>query len=54
MPIGATGYLVRSLSFFDGRGIGHAWWTLVLWIVVGAVLLACDRSRSKAEAAAQA
>ena len=54
MPIGATGYLVRSLSFFDGRGIGHAWWTLVLWIVVGAVLLACDRSRSKAEAAAKA
>ena len=54
MPIGATGYLVRSLSFFDGRGSGHAWWTLVLWIGVGAVLLVFDRSGSKAEAAAKA
>lgn len=47
MPIGATGHLVRSLSFFDGQGFGHAWWSLGLWIVVGLVLLVCDRSRAR-------
>ncbi|WP_408932776.1 hypothetical protein ACKFRM_11710 [Corynebacterium sp. YSMAA1_1_D6] len=35
-------------------GVGHAWWTLVLWIGLGALLLAFDRSRSKAEVAAKA
>ena len=53
MPIGATGHLVRSLSFFDGQGFGHAWWSLGLWIVVGLVLLACDRSRAKEDAAVE-
>ena len=38
MPIGATGHLVRSLSFFDGNGSGAAWWVLALWIVTGLVL----------------
>ena len=47
MPIGATGFLVRSLSFFDGQGSGSAWWVLALWIVVGLVLLVFDRSKSK-------
>ncbi|OFK68254.1 hypothetical protein HMPREF3056_08145 [Corynebacterium sp. HMSC056F09] len=47
MPIGATGHLVRSLSFFDGQGFGHAWWSLGLWIVVGLAMLAFDRSRAK-------
>lgn len=47
MPIGATGYLVRSLSFFDGQGVGSAWWALSLWIVAGLTLLAFDRSRAE-------
>ncbi|WP_254868188.1 hypothetical protein [Corynebacterium sp. Marseille-Q2823] len=47
MPIGATGYLVHSLTFFDGQGAGRAWWALSLWIVVGLALLAFDRSRTK-------
>ena len=47
MPIGATGRVVRSLSFFDGQGFGNAWWALIVWIVVGLALLAFDRSRAK-------
>lgn len=43
MPIGATGHLVRSLSFFDGAGVGAAWWVLALWIVTGLVLLLVAR-----------
>lgn len=43
MPIGATGYLVRSLSFFDGNGAGASWWVLALWIVTGLVLLFAAR-----------
>lgn len=39
MPIGATGHLVRSLSFFDGNGAGSSWWVLGLWIATGLVLL---------------
>lgn len=44
MPIGATGFLVRSLAFFDGSGAGNAWWVLLTWIGVGFVLLMLDRS----------
>lgn len=47
MPIGATGYLVRSLSFFDGAGATHAWVVLCTWIVVGLILLAFDRSKEQ-------
>ena len=44
MPIGATGYLIRSLAFFDGHGAHHSWWTLAIWIAVGFGLLLFDRS----------
>lgn len=44
MPIGATGHLVRSLSFFDGLGAQQAWWVLAIWIVAGFALLLLDRS----------
>ena len=47
MPIGATGYLVRSLSFFDGADAQGAWIVLCSWIVVGLILLAFDRSKEK-------
>ena len=45
MPIGATGHLVRSLSFFDGAGVGASWWVLALWIVTGLVLLFVARPK---------
>ncbi|MDK8810710.1 hypothetical protein HMPREF2651_05410 [Corynebacterium sp. HMSC063A05] len=45
MPIGATGYLVRSLSFFDGNGAGAAWWVLIVWVAAGFALLMFDRSK---------
>ena len=48
MPIGATGYLVRSLSFFDGADARRSWIVLCSWIVVGLILLAFDRSKEKA------
>ncbi|WP_291314016.1 ABC transporter permease [Corynebacterium sp. UBA2622] len=44
MPIGATGYLIRSLSYFAGGGATRAWWVLSLWIATGLVMLAFDRS----------
>lgn len=47
MPIGATGHLVRSLSFFDGNGAGSAWWVLALWIVTGLVLLFAARPKQQ-------
>ena len=47
MPIGATGYLVRSLSFFDGADAQGSWIVLCSWIVVGLILLAFDRSKEK-------
>lgn len=46
MPIGATGHLVRSLSFFDGAGAGAAWWVLALWIITGLVLLFVARPKA--------
>jgi len=52
MPIGATGYLVRSLSYFDGQGVGHAWWVFAVWIAVGFALLMWDRSASTTESKA--
>ncbi|EFK54960.1 SNG1 family protein [Corynebacterium genitalium ATCC 33030] len=52
MPIGATGHLVRSLSFFDGSGAGAAWWVLAAWIATGFLLLLFDRSTKPASATA--
>lgn len=49
MPIGATGFLVRSLSFFDGAAATRPWIVLVSWVVVGLVLLMFDRSKPKTE-----
>ncbi|WKK60872.1 hypothetical protein QYQ98_07480 [Corynebacterium sp. P3-F1] len=49
MPIGATGYLVRSLSFFDGAGATNTWIVPCSWITVGLILLLLDRSKEKAE-----
>lgn len=44
MPIGATGHLIRSLSYFDGQGAQHAWWVLIAWIAAGFLMLLFDRS----------
>lgn len=49
MPIGATGFLVRSLTFFDG-GAGCAWRVLAIWIAAGFVMLMFDRSRKQVNA----
>ena len=38
LPPGAGGRLLRSTSFFDGRGATHAVIVLVTWVTVGAVL----------------
>lgn len=54
MPIGATGFLVRSLSFFDGAGANRSWIVLCCWILLGLLMLAFDRSKAKAEAAVEA
>lgn len=48
MPIGATGFLVRSLSFFDGAGANRSWIVLCSWILLGLLLLAFDRSKAPA------
>lgn len=48
MPIGATGFLVRSLSFFDGAGANRSWIVLCCWILLGLLLLAFDRSKAPA------
>lgn len=47
MPVGATGHLIRSVSFFDGLGAGSSWWVLAIWIAVGFVLLMLDRSSAR-------
>lgn len=47
MPIGATGYLVRSLSFFDGAGAARLWTVLCCWIAFGLTLLAFDSSKER-------
>ena len=49
MPIGATGFLVRSLAFFDG-GPGGAWRVLAIWIAAGFVRLMFDRSKKHVNA----
>lgn len=49
MPIGATGFLVRSLAFFDG-GAGGAWRVLAIWIAAGFVMLMFDRSKKHVNA----
>lgn len=47
MPVGATGHLIRSVSFFEGLGATQSWWVLGVWIAVGFVLLMLDRSRAQ-------
>ncbi|OFT27566.1 hypothetical protein HMPREF3171_11170 [Corynebacterium sp. HMSC08F01] len=47
MSVGATGHLIRSVSFFDGLGAGASWWVLAIWIAVGFVLLMLDRSSAR-------
>lgn len=46
MPIGVTGFLVRSLAFFDGG----AWRVLAIWIAAGFVMLMFDRSKKHVNA----
>lgn len=48
MPIGATGHLVRSLSFFDCAGATRPWIVLCCWVAAGLILLAFDRSKEEA------
>lgn len=50
MPIGATGFLVRSISFFDGAGATQAWIVLASWVVIGLILLMFDRQKVSAAA----
>ncbi|WP_245945727.1 ABC transporter permease [Corynebacterium senegalense] len=47
MPIGATGFLIRSLAFFDGGGAARPWWVLSAWMIAGVAMLAFDRSERK-------
>ena len=54
MPIGATGHLVRSLSYFDGLGATQSWWVLLIWIVVGLLLLFLERGRAAESGATKA
>lgn len=48
MPIGATGYLVRSLSFFDGAGVAYTRTVRCCWGSAGLILPAFDRLKEKA------
>lgn len=50
MPIGSTGFLIRSISYFDGAGATRAWSVLVAWVIIGLLLLAFDRPKPKLKA----
>lgn len=39
LPIGAAGTVIRSATFFDGAGSGHALLVLGAWIVLGLILV---------------
>lgn len=45
LPPGATGTLLRSVTFFDGAGGTRALWILVGWVVLGLVLAALGSRR---------
>lgn len=45
MPIGATGHIIRSISFFGGGGIGNAFLVPICWVLVGATLILAVRRR---------
>ncbi|MDF7637647.1 ABC transporter permease [Leuconostocaceae bacterium ESL0958] len=38
LPPGATGSLLRSFAFFDGKGATEALWVLITYVVVGIIL----------------
>ncbi|QYC41991.1 hypothetical protein Nocox_21935 [Nonomuraea coxensis DSM 45129] len=47
-PPGASGSLVRALSFFDGTGAGAPALTLGLWVLAGLLLiLVADRRAAR-------
>ena len=46
MPIGAAGFLVRSLTFFDGG----VWRVLAIWIAAGFLMLMFDLSKKHVNA----
>ncbi|TYB56230.1 hypothetical protein FXF51_44290 [Nonomuraea sp. PA05] len=39
LPPGASGSLVRALSFFDGTGAATPAWTLAAWVVAGLLII---------------
>jgi hypothetical protein len=45
LPPGATGTLLRSVTFFDGAGGTRALWILVGWVVLGLALAALGSRR---------
>ena len=45
LPPGATGTLLRSVTFFDGAGGMRALWILVGWVVLGLALAALGARR---------
>lgn len=45
LPIGAAGNAVRSVAFFDGAGSAHSVWTLIAWVIVGAVFVGLAQLR---------
>ncbi|AIT61864.1 hypothetical protein [Corynebacterium doosanense] len=51
MPIGAAGYLLRSISYFDNHHGGHSWTVLGVWMLVGALLIAVGGVRNRRAAA---
>lgn len=50
MPIGSTGFLMRSIAYFDGSGAARAWYTLLAWVIIGVIMLAFDRSKPRVNA----
>ncbi|WP_454979613.1 ABC transporter permease [Corynebacterium propinquum] len=47
MPIGADGYLLRSIAFFDGADSARPIMVLISWILVGLILLVSGGIRNQ-------
>lgn len=46
LPVGASGHLLRSVAYFDGRGASQAIVVLTCWALGGLALLALGRRRN--------
>jgi hypothetical protein len=47
MPPGASGTVVRSVSYFDGQGAGMAWVVLICWVLVGLAITALAAAKER-------